>query len=80
VGRLHRSEVLVALGALMFASGAFAYLTAIPATTEGVLYSSIERAQPGGSIVGITGRAATTAGPTPEVDLEALGCSRVPGL
>jgi len=62
------------------ASGAFAYLTAIPATTEGVLYASIERAQPGGSIVGITGRAATTAGPAPEVDLEALGCSPVPGL
>ena len=80
MGRLHRSEVLVALGVLMFASEAFAYLTAIPATTEGVLYSSIERAQPGGSIVGITGRAATTAGPAPEVDLEALGCSPVPGL
>ncbi len=62
------------------ASRAFAYLTAIPATSEGVLYASVERAEADGSIVGITGRAATTAGPAPEVDLDELGCSPVPGV
>ena len=61
-------------------AASFAYLTAIPASAEGVLYATIERAQPDGSIVGITGRAATDAGPAPEVDLEALGCSAVPGV
>jgi len=62
------------------APGAFAYLTAIPATTEGVLYASIEKPQADGSIVGVTGRAATSAGPAPQVDLGALGCSPVPGV
>jgi hypothetical protein len=58
----------------------FAYVTAIPAAAAGVLYASVEKAQPGGAIVGVTGRAPTSAGSAPKVDLDALGCAPVPGV
>jgi hypothetical protein len=61
-------------------SGVFAYVTPIPVATQGVLYASIEKPQAGGSIVGVTGAAATSAGQPPEVDLDALGCAPVPGV
>lgn len=62
------------------AAGSFAYVTAIPVGAEGVLYASIEKPQADGSIVGVTGRAATSTGEAPEVDLDVLGCSPVPGV
>ncbi len=59
---------------------AFAYVTAIPITATGVLYASVEKAQANGAIVGVTGRAPTSAGAAPPVDLDALGCAPVPGV
>ena len=65
------------------ASGAFAYLTAIPTSAQGVLYASIAKGQPDGSIagvVGIAGGGASPAGTVPEIDLGILGCTPVAGL
>lgn len=52
--------------------GVVSYRTAIPATTEGVLYGTIERPVEGG-IMGITGIAPTSAG-VPEIDISLLSC------
>ena len=52
--------------------GVVSYRTAIPATTQGSLFGTIERPVEGG-IMGITGVAPTTAG-VPEIDLSLLSC------
>lgn len=52
--------------------GVVSYRTAIPATTEGVLYGTIERPVEGG-IMGITGVTPTSAG-VPEIDISLLSC------
>jgi hypothetical protein len=54
------------------------YLTAIPASVEGILFGSIEtRYQTAGSVVGLTSMADPTAGAAPAIDLDALGCEVV---
>jgi hypothetical protein len=60
-----------AVGALV-CGGVLSYRTAIPATSEGVLYGTIERPVEGG-IMGITSTAPTSAG-VPEVDIALLSC------
>lgn len=60
-----------AVGALV-CDGVVSYRTAIPATTEGVLYGTLERPVEGG-IMGITGIVPTSAG-VPEIDISLLSC------
>lgn len=52
--------------------GVLSYRTAIPATTQGNLFGTIERPVEGG-IMGITGISSTSAG-VPEVDIALLSC------
>jgi hypothetical protein len=49
------------------------YVTAIPASKEGTLYSSIEL-YAGTTIHGVTGTTSTNMGNAPEVELTDLGC------
>lgn len=56
------------------------YVSKIPVDAEGTLFASIERYQPDGAIVGLTGSVAADAGAAPEIDVDAGGYELPPGL
>ncbi len=50
------------------------YVTAIPSSKEGTLYSTIEVWEAEATIHGVTGVTSTTGGEAPEIELSELGC------